>query len=78
MLRLSSYTFPEVAAYVLHLFSGIEEALLREMMAVAFANFNPQGSQPLPILKVDDISLLDLSLGPTMAFKDIVRVHYLL
>lgn len=70
--RMQSYTFPEVCAEILNLFSGIEIEDLRSMAAASFSQFN-DGTNPLPFTAIvgECLYLLDLSLGPTFAFKDI-------
>jgi threonine synthase len=64
--------FPDVCAQILHLYSGIDIADLQAMAAVSFSLFN-DGQDPLPITQLPGASvyLLDTSLGPTFAFKDI-------
>ena len=77
LLLLSTYSFPQVAAHIMHLYSGIGVHILRDMMTIAFSQFNTAAATPtpLPLLPLtDNITLLDLSLGPTMAFKDIVSL----
>jgi threonine synthase len=62
--------FAEVCAEVLHLYTDIHISILKEMTKDAFSIFN-DGLDPLPIQKYDNIILLDCSLGPTLAFKDV-------
>ncbi|RYH31365.1 threonine synthase [archaeon] len=64
------FSFPQVCANILALFSNIE---LNELLAItneAFSLFN-DGADPLPLTKVGGTYFLDTSLGPTFAFKDI-------
>lgn len=72
LIKWKSYTFPQVCAEIVHLFSGIDIDSLNVMTSNAFHEFNGgTGNDPLPITKVNDLYLLDASLGPTFAFKDI-------
>lgn len=66
----ATFNFPEVCAEVLHLFTGIEIKELRKMTASSYSLFN-DGNDPLPITSIGDLYLLDASLGPSLAFKDI-------
>lgn len=70
--RLMGKSFPIVCAEILHLYSGIDIEALTSMANNSFALFN-DGNDPLPITKLGDanVHLLDTSLGPTFAFKDI-------
>jgi threonine synthase len=67
-------SFPEICAIVMHMFSGIDLEELNGMTNRAYGGFNG-GGQPLlmtPIGKEEErLILLDASLGPTLAFKDI-------
>lgn len=58
----------------MHLFTGIGLSTLNEMTARAYSGFNG-GNNPLLMTPVRDgdleLILLDASLGPTLAFKDI-------
>lgn len=65
-----SHSFPQVCAEIMHLFTDIDLVDLNQMTTKAFSGFN-DGHDPLPLTKYDDLYLLDTSLGPTMAFKDI-------
>jgi threonine synthase len=71
-LSMKDFTFPEVCAQILHLYSNIDVEELRSMARNSFSLFN-DGKDPLPIAKLGDsrVRLLDTSLGPTFAFKDI-------
>lgn len=65
--------FSVVCAEVLHLFSGIDLNELKLMARNSFGLFN-DGMDPLPMTLVQGskaMYLLDTSLGPTFAFKDI-------
>lgn len=64
------HSFPQICAEVMHLFTDIDLVALNQMTTKAFGEFN-DGYDPLPLRKYDDIYILDTSLGPTMAFKDI-------
>ena len=72
--EMKNLTFPEVCAEILHLYSGIDRNDLNSMASASFMLFN-DGNQPLPLTKLpvdgSSIYLLDTSLGPTFAFKDI-------
>jgi len=70
LLSWKDMIFSEVCAEVLHLYTDIEISILKEMTKDAFSIFN-DGLDPLPIQKYDNIILLDCSLGPTLAFKDV-------
>lgn len=65
-----SFSFPQVCAEIMHLFTDINIQDLNEMTSKAFSGFNG-GLDPLPLTKYEELYLLDTSLGPTMAFKDI-------
>eukprot|EP01035_Chromulina_nebulosa_P041938 gene41938-56793_t len=67
-------SFPDICARVVGLFTtGIELDVLQNMAQNAFKDFNPENvnETPLPITKLGNLILLDTSLGPTFAFKDI-------
>jgi threonine synthase len=63
--------FRDVCAAVVRLFTDLDIELLRDMTKRGFAAFNDGNEPTLPMTKFDDIILLDASLGPTLAFKDI-------
>lgn len=63
-------SFPDVCAEVFHLFCDIDVAVLRELCAESYKDFN-DGVHHLPLHHFDDLYLLDTSLGPTLAFKDV-------
>ena len=67
-------TFPEICAQVMHMFTDIDLADLNEMTSRAYSSFNG-GNDPLLLTPIGDendkLILLDASLGPTLAFKDI-------
>lgn len=71
-LSMQDYSFPDICAEILHIYSGIELSVIQKMASKSFALFN-DGNEPLPITKLGDtgVHLLDTSLGPTFAFKDI-------
>lgn len=64
------YSFAEVTAEILKLYTDIELNKLREITKDAFNSFNPEGEEPIELVPMDDLFLLNLSLGPTLAFKD--------
>ena len=66
----SKLEFTDVCAEIMHLFTDLEVSLLQEMTKDALSSFN-NGDQPLPIRRYKDLILLDCSLGPTFAFKDV-------
>jgi threonine synthase len=66
----SKLPFPEICARVLQLFSGIDLSDLISITRTAFKDFN-DGKEPLPMTKIGNFYLLDASLGPTFAFKDV-------
>lgn len=70
--RWTGCSFPTVCAEILHLYSNIDVEILTKMANNSFSLFNG-GNDPLPITKLadTDVHLLDTSLGPTFAFKDI-------
>ncbi len=71
LVEWRNYSFPEVCAEVMHIFTDIETSLLREMAKKAFSGFNDGNTPALPLTHVDNLVLLDTSLGPTLSFKDI-------
>lgn len=68
----SNHSFPMICAEILQLYTDIDINTLNQMTNIAFQSFN-QGNHenPLPLRKYGDLVLLDCSLGPTFAFKDI-------
>ena len=63
-----------VCARVMALFTDLRLAECEEIAAAAFATFNPDGgaaADALPLRRVGGRWLLDASLGPTLAFKDV-------
>jgi len=62
-----------VCARVMALFTDLSLAECEEIAAAAFATFNPDGgaADALPLRRVGGRWLLDASLGPTLAFKDV-------
>lgn len=70
--RMTGCPFPTVCAEILHLYSSIDIEVLTGMANSSFSLFN-NGNDPLPITKLtnSNVHLLDTSLGPTFAFKDI-------
>eukprot|EP01038_Epipyxis_sp_PR26KG_P006735 gene6735-9229_t len=72
LLKYASFSFPQICAEILHIYTGIDLVALREMAKIAFGKFNCEEKvNPLPTLIFDDLMLLNTSLGPTLAFKDI-------
>lgn len=78
LLRMRDMDFPDVCAEVMHIFTSIPLDDLKTMAQRSFSQFNdgdPSSCLPLVKLETKDASgrvyLLDTSLGPTMAFKDI-------
>ena len=71
------WRYQDVCVEVLHLFVGEEIAkpALQAMVETAFAAFNPDRTSPsdppIPLHRFGDLHLLDCSLGPTLAFKDV-------
>ena len=69
--------YHELCAEILFLYVGDEIDLesLRQITTKAFASFNTDkenpSDPPLPLHQFGDLYLLDCSLGPTFAFKDI-------
>jgi threonine synthase len=70
LISWSTLSFPEICAEIVHLYTDIDIGILNEMTLDAFKDFN-HGDEPLPLRKYDDLILLDCSLGPTFAFKDV-------
>ena len=66
----ANYSFPQVCAEVMSIFTGIDVDILSSMTEKAFCFFN-DGIIHLPMTKYNEIILLDTSLGPTYSFKDI-------
>lgn len=66
----SQLEFADVCAEIMHLFTDLEVSLLKEMTKDALNSFN-NGDEPLPMRRYKDLILLDCSLGPTFAFKDV-------
>jgi threonine synthase len=72
-----SLSFEDICAEIIFLFVGdeIDLASCRKMTHAAFAMFNNENGSstepPLPLHHFGDLYLLDCSLGPTFAFKDI-------
>lgn len=64
------FSFPHICAEVFHLYSGIEISVLRNLCEESYKDFN-DGMNHLPLHHYDDLYLLDTSLGPTLAFKDV-------
>ena len=78
MLRAwADLSYEALCAEILYLYVGeeIELEALQQMTKVAFASFNTEkvnlSDPPLPLHQFGDLYLLDCSLGPTFAFKDI-------
>ena len=69
-LSWSNLNFSQVCAQILHLFTNIEISILENMTKESLKLFN-NGNDPIPITKHGNLFLLDCSLGPTFAFKDI-------
>lgn len=67
----SLFSFQEICAEVVHLFTNYDKEDLNQMSYKAFSNFNNDGIDPLPMQQVGQLIFLDASLGPTLAFKDI-------
>lgn len=63
-------SFPDVCAEIFHLYSGIDVAILRNLCQESYKDFN-DGVNHLPLHHFNDLYLLDTSLGPTLAFKDV-------
>jgi threonine synthase len=72
-LSMQAKSFPEVCAEILHMYSDIDKVSLLDMANKSFSLFNDGNGEPLPITQLGDngLYLLDTSLGPTFAFKDI-------
>ena len=71
-LNLQNKTYSEVAFEIFKLFVGndVEENTLKSLLEEAYMTFNHEDIVPLKKLK-DDLYLLELFHGPTLAFKDI-------
>jgi threonine synthase len=71
LIQWKQYSFPQICAEILHLFSDIPLEKLNEMTENAYRPFNG-GEVPLPMTRIEDnLIFLDASYGPTLAFKDI-------
>lgn len=70
LLSWRNFTFPQVCAEIMHIFTGIDVAKMREMTSAAYCDFN-DGNTPLPLTSLGNLIVLDASLGPTLSFKDI-------
>lgn len=70
LLSWASLSFPEICAQIMHLFTDLDLPLLQQITTEALSTFN-DGMKPLPMTRFDDLILLDCSLGPTFAFKDV-------
>lgn len=70
---LLDMTFPEICAEVIHLYCEIELRLLHNITKEAFRRFNSDYSgSPVALKHIKgNLIVLDASLGPTNAFKDI-------
>ena len=64
LLSWRNFTFPQVCAEIMHMFTGIDLSKMRDMASVAYSHFN-NGSTSLPLTSVGDLIVLDASLGPT-------------
>jgi len=53
----------------MHIYTGIEKPALLELMSTAFSGF--PSPTPFPMSTLDNVILLDLTQGPTLAFKDV-------
>ena len=69
-LTWKSLSFPDVCAHIMHLFTDLDMTLLQHITTEALSTFN-DGMTPLPMTRYNDLILLDCSLGPTFAFKDV-------
>jgi threonine synthase len=70
----SAFTFPQVAAQVLQVFSGLSLDECLAMTDAAFshdAGWSGGSKAPLPLKQVGGRLLLETGEGPTLAFKDI-------
>jgi threonine synthase len=71
LIEWRNYSFPQICAEILHLFSDIPLDQLNQMTETAYHQFNG-GLTPLPLTRIEDnLIFLDASYGPTLAFKDI-------
>jgi threonine synthase len=70
LLSWTSFSFPEICAQIMHLFTDLDLSVLHQITAEALSTFN-DGMKPLPMTQFNDLILLDCSLGPTFAFKDV-------
>jgi threonine synthase len=68
---LAGASLQRVVAVVLSLYTDLDVELLHDMAIRAFKDFNGGQEPPTPITRVQGLLLLDASLGPTLAFKDI-------
>lgn len=66
----STHSFPNVCAEIFHIYSGIDLTILQRLCEESYKDFNDSVNH-LPLQKFGDVYLLDTSLGPTLAFKDI-------
>jgi threonine synthase len=72
LIQWKRYSFSQICAEILHLFSGIPLEKLNEMTENAYHQFNGGETPPLPMTRIEDnLIFLDASHGPTLAFKDI-------
>ncbi|MBN1956585.1 MAG: threonine synthase [Desulfuromonadales bacterium] len=68
--RLSTLTYPELAFAVISKFADdIPPEDLREIIERSYSSFNHP--QVTPVTKQDDLYILELFHGPTLAFKDV-------
>jgi threonine synthase len=70
LLSWTSLSFPEICAQIMHSFTDLDLLVLHQITAEALSTFN-DGMKPLPMTQFNDLILLDCSLGPTFAFKDV-------
>lgn len=71
LCRWRDFSFPQICAEILYLFTDIDISTLNDMTSRAYSCFNG-GNDPLPMTKIyENIILLDASCGPTLAFKDV-------
>lgn len=72
LIQWKQYSFPQICAEILHLFSEIPLETLNDMTRLAYQQFNHGKGDPLPMTRIEDnLIFLDASYGPTLAFKDI-------
>ncbi|MBF0587789.1 MAG: threonine synthase, partial [Magnetococcales bacterium] len=71
LTRWSGLSFQQLSTEVMDLFTGddIPKADLAEMVQRSYATFNHP--EVTPVVKVGDLSILELFHGPTLAFKDV-------